>query len=132
MWGGGHDREGALDSVSLINELMNRPGVRAVGEYAFRGDRFSHRGGLSEEHARVASIMCRATTLAMTMQADMIAEVTAGQTILPVRGWMMRTDRHTICVVANVFCLMDNGEGDVDAILATMQAALADVPMDLV
>jgi roadblock/LC7 domain-containing protein len=33
---------------------MSTPGVIAAGDYAYRGDRFSHGGDLSEDHARIA------------------------------------------------------------------------------
>ena len=58
--------------MSLINELSKLPGVLAAGEYAYRGDRFSYEGHLSEEMARMASVMCRSTTMALHMQVDML------------------------------------------------------------
>ena len=61
--------------MSLIHELTQLPGVLAAGEYAYRGDRFSYEGQLSEELARMASVMCRSTTMALHMQVDMLKQM---------------------------------------------------------
>ena len=47
--------------MSLVAELAAMEGVFAAGEYAYRGDRYSYQGHITDEHARMASIMCRAT-----------------------------------------------------------------------
>lgn len=31
--------------MSIVTDLLAKPGVIAAGEYAYRGDRFSYRGG---------------------------------------------------------------------------------------
>jgi roadblock/LC7 domain-containing protein len=49
-----------------------RPGVIASDEYVYRGDRFSYRDALSEEHARMVSIMCRAATMGTKMEGAML------------------------------------------------------------
>jgi hypothetical protein len=59
--------------MSIVAELAARPGVIAAGEYSYRGDRFQCKGELSEEHARMASIMCRATNLSAHMQTHFLA-----------------------------------------------------------
>ncbi|MDX1656439.1 MAG: DUF2173 family protein [Candidatus Competibacteraceae bacterium] len=118
--------------MGMIAELLAKPGVVVAGEYAYRGDRFSYRGELSERNARMASIMCRATTMGTTMEGEMLGEFCPDCGILPVRGWVMRGSGYTICVVANVFCLLDNRQGSLNQILGFMRQALADDPMDLI
>ena len=49
--------------MQIVKQLMAIPGVIAAGEYAYRGDRFSYEGALTDEFARMASILCRANTL---------------------------------------------------------------------
>ncbi|MCP5419712.1 MAG: DUF2173 family protein [Gammaproteobacteria bacterium] len=117
--------------MSIVAELLNQPGVLAAGEYAYRGDRFSYRGNLSESHARVASIMCRATTMSTHMQGEIVAAISP-KTLQTFRGWAMRGPAHTICVVANVFCLLDNQTGAINSTLDFMRRALAHDPMDLI
>ena len=58
--------------MGIVSELLAKSGVIAAGEYAYRGDRFSYRGALTEEHARMASIMCRATTMGANMEGAML------------------------------------------------------------
>jgi roadblock/LC7 domain-containing protein len=117
--------------MSIVAELLTQPGVLAAGEYAYRGDRFSYRGNLSEAHARIASIMCRATTMSTHMQGEIVAALSP-KGFQPLRGWAMRGPAYTVCVVANVFCLLDNQAGAVNPILAFMRRALAHDPMDLI
>lgn len=118
--------------MSIVADLMSRPGVLAAGEYAFRGDRFSYRGALNEEHARMASIMCRATTMGVVMEGRMADNAKPGSRLARTRGWAVRCPEYTVCVVANVFCFASNAPGVVDGVLALMRKTLADTDMELV
>lgn len=118
--------------MSIVTDLLAKPGVVAAGEYAYRGDRFSYRGTLSEEHARMASIMCRATTMSINMEGSMLEGLEPGSGFLPPRGWSVHGPDYTVCVVANVFCLLDNRKGSINDLIGHMIEALADVPSDLV
>lgn len=89
--------------MSIVTDLLAKPGVVAAGEYAYRGDRFSYRGALSENHARMASIMCRATTMSVNMEASMVEALQPLSGLLPARGWLVHGPEYTVCVVANVF-----------------------------
>ena len=75
--------------MSIVTDLLAKPGVVAAGEYAYRGDRFSYRGALSENHARMASIMCRATTMSVNMEASMVEALQPLSGLLPARGWLV-------------------------------------------
>lgn len=118
--------------MSIVTDLLARPGVIAAGEYAYRGDRFSYRGALSEEHARMASIMCRATTMGANMEGAMLESLRPGSGLHPPRGWVVRGPGHTVCVMANVFCLLDNTQGSVNDIVGFMRQALGDATHDLI
>jgi len=118
--------------MSIVAELSAKTGVVAAGEYAYRGDRFSYKGNLTENHARMASIMCRATTMSANMGAGMIAAFCPQFNIQPVRGWVVRGPEYTVCVMANVFCLIDNQKGSVNQILGFMRQALDHETMDLI
>lgn len=118
--------------MNILSELMGRPGVLAAGEYAYRGDRFSYRGTLTSEQARMLSILCRAATMTAVMAGDALADLEPAQGLSPVRGWMMRGQGRTLCVIANVFCLLDNTQADMDDICALLQSTLADRGADLV
>jgi roadblock/LC7 domain-containing protein len=119
--------------MSLVAELVNREGVVAAGEYSYRGDRFSFKGGLSEELARRASILCRANTLAAAMQGHMLQGLWGDRYPLePVHGWVLKGPGHSICVVANVFCLVDNARGSTGEIVSLMRRELADAATHLV
>lgn len=118
--------------MSIVTELMLKPGVIAAGEYAYRGDRFSYKGRLPEEQARMASIMCRATTMSVNMESGMIASFCPRTGIQRVKSWVVRGPDHTVCVVANVFCFLVNRQGSLNDILRFMCQALADDSMDLI
>lgn len=111
--------------MSIVAELMTRPGVVAAGEYAYRGDRFSYRGALTQEYARMASIMCRATTLGTHMESGMLDAFYPQSGLHPVRGWLVRGPDHTVCVVANIFCLLENRTASLNSIVGFMRQALA-------
>ncbi len=111
--------------MSTITYLLAQPGVIAAGEYAYRGDRFSYRGALTEDYARMASIMCRATTMGVNMEGAMLESARSGNGLHPARGWLVRGPGHTVCVMANVFCLIDNATVSLNDIVGFMRQALA-------
>ncbi len=118
--------------MSIVADLMLKPGVLAAGEYAFRGDRFGWKGPLSEEQARMTTIMCRATTMEVSMESRMAAEIHAGFPLRQPHGWLTRGPDCTLCVIANVFCLVRNEPGAVDTVIGLMRERLADADMSLV
>lgn len=118
--------------MSIVTDLLARPGVIAAGEYAYRGDRFSYRGALSEEHARMASIMCRATTMGASMEGAMLEALRPGCGLYPPWGWLVRGPVHAVCVMANVFCLFDHTRASVNDIVGFMRQALGDATHDLI
>ncbi len=118
--------------MSLVADLVNRAGVVAAGEYSYRGDRFSFRGDLSDELARHLSIMCRSTTMASAMQGKMLNKLCSeGCPLPPVRGWMVEGPKFSICVIANVFCLIETGTGSVNELADFMIKNLASESLDL-
>lgn len=124
---------GEGEKMSLVGELVNRNGVLAAGEYAYRGDRFSFKGQLSEELARRASIMCRATTLAGSMQGRMLQSLCGDRfAFQPLHGWLMAGPKYSICVIANVFCIFENGTESANEIVGLMRRELANASTHLV
>lgn len=107
--------------MSLIDELSALPGVIAAGEYSYRGDRFSYQGQLDDEKARMASIMCRATTMAVHMQADMMKGLGNDCGCAPARGWIVRGQQFSVCVIANVFCFISNQATSLNAVMEVMR-----------
>jgi roadblock/LC7 domain-containing protein len=118
--------------MSFIAELAAMEGVIAAGEYAYRGDRFSYKGQISEEHARMASIMCRATTMGVHMQAGIMEGVHPGCGVAPADGWVVRGPQFTVCVMANVFCFLDNDKGSLNAVMGMLRRQLAHTPQELI
>ncbi|CDI02001.1 MAG: DUF2173 family protein [Candidatus Competibacter denitrificans] len=118
--------------MSIVTDLLAKPGVIAAGEYAYRGDRFSYRGALSEEHARMASIMCRATTMSVNMEASMLESLEPLNGFMPPRGWLVHGPNYSVCVVANVFCLLDNSNSSINEVVGFMRQALANIPADMI
>lgn len=118
--------------MSVISELMRLPGVVAAGEYSYRGDRYSYQGRLDAEMARMASIMCRATTLGVHMEGDILGGVCEQCGLVPAKGWAVRGPRFSVCVVANVFCFLDSTQGSINDALHLMQTELADAPLDMI
>lgn len=118
--------------MSIVAELMNQPGVLAAGEFAYRGDRFSYRGQLDEEQARMLSIVCRATTMTAHMETQLLNNVSTATGLTGVRGWLLRGPGHTLCVYANTFCLFNTHAGSPNRIVRLLTAALADDAMDLI
>lgn len=118
--------------MSLIAELAALEGVFAAGEYSYRGDRFSYKGNISEEQARMASIMCRATTMGVHMQTDILAGMCPSCGAAPAGGWVVRGPQFTVCVVANVFCFIDNDKASLNTVMGKLRRQLADAPQDLI
>lgn len=118
--------------MSIVADLIEKPGVVAAGEYAYRGDRFSYKGALTEKFACMASIMCRATTMSANMESAMIASFRPNSGLQPVHGWILRGPDYTLCAVANVFCLLANDQGSVNQVFGFMRQALAHETMELI
>jgi len=110
--------------MSLIEELANHSGVMAAGEYAFRGDRFSYKGQLTEELARLASIMCRTTSMALHMQIDMLKQMGRDCGCAPAQGWMVKGHNYTVCVRGNVFCFVENKSNQLNNIMKLLDDRL--------
>ena len=118
--------------MGIVSELLAKSGVIAAGGYAYRGDRFSYRGALTEEHARMASIMCRATTMGANMEGAMFEALRPDSGLHPPRGWLVHGPDHTVCVMANVFCLLDNAQASINDIVGFLRQALAGINTDLI
>lgn len=116
----------------LAAELVNQPGVIAAGEYSYRGDRFSYKGEMNDEMARMAAIMCRATTMSEHMQVAMLEEHCPNCGSSPPQGWIVKGPVFTVCNVANVFAFLQNDTASLNDIMALMQKRLADASHDLV
>lgn len=118
--------------MSVVQKLMAIPGVLAAGEYAYRGDRFSYKGQLAEELARMASLMCRATTMATHMQMDMLQSLTPVARHLAAKGWMVRGEKFSVCVMANYFCFVSNDATRVQQVMQLLHEEVTDVHNDFV
>lgn len=118
--------------MSVTAELAELPGVIAAGEYSYRGDRFSYKGQLNDDMARMASIMCRATTTSEHMQVGMLEQFCPGCGSSPPQGWIVKGPQFTVCNVANVFCFLRNDEGSVNQTMSLMRDRLSDRRQDLI
>lgn len=94
--------------MSVVAELMALPGVIAAGEYAFRGDRYTYQGEMSDDMAKMASVMCRSTSLGVYMECNMLDSLCDNCGLVPGRGWAVRGPEFTVCVMKNVFCFLNN------------------------
>jgi roadblock/LC7 domain-containing protein len=119
-------------AMSVTAELARVPGVLAAGEYSYRGDRFSFKGEVDSRMARMAAIMCRATTMSQHMQVAMLEALSPECGAGPPQGWIVRGPAFTVCNVANVFCFIDNDSASLNAVVALMRERLAGASSDLV
>ena len=113
--------------MSVYAELADIDGVIAAGEYAYRGDRYNCKGELSDEMARMASLMCRATTMGTHMQTEILCANSDNCPFDPACGWVVRGAQFSVCVVANVFCFIQNRDGLLNKVLKHMHEKLAGV-----
>ena len=112
--------------MSVYSDLALMDGVIAAGEYSYRGDRYNYKGQLSDEMARMASIMCRATTMSTHMQSDILCTNSESCPFEEAHGWIVRGPQFTVCVMANVFCFMQNEPGVMNRIFERMRDRLMD------
>ena len=118
--------------MTIVAELLAKPGVIAAGEYTYKADISAYKGPISEHHARMLAVMCHATTKAATMEGEMLKALNPRIRIDPARGWILRGPERTLCVMADVFCVIDNAQASLNKILGDMSQALADEDMDAV
>lgn len=118
--------------MTVAIELAGLPGVIAAGEYSYRGDRFSFKGDITDEMAKMASIMCRATTMSEHMQVAMLEQFCPACGSSPPQGWIVRGPMFTVCNIANVFCFIQNEGASLNQVMALMHKRLANVSHDLI
>ncbi|MFN2381821.1 MAG: DUF2173 family protein [Guyparkeria sp.] len=120
--------------MSLVTDLMGQAGVLAAGDFAYRGDQYyHHHGDLSEDETRMVSTLCRANTAAVRMEGDMLAMFSrvcqpgaGGCGFEPTKGWVVHGDKRSICVISNVYCVLDNEKASLTKVLGLMRERLAD------
>jgi len=112
--------------MSVISELMGLPGVVAAGEYAYRGDRYTYEGDISDDMARMASVMCRATTLGVHMEPNMLDAFCDDCGLAPAKGWAVQGPKYTVCVMSHYFCFLDNEQASLNETLHLMLNELKD------
>ncbi|MBI3431466.1 MAG: DUF2173 family protein [Hydrogenophilales bacterium] len=117
--------------MQIVKQLMAIPGVIAAGEYAYRGDRFSYEGALTDEFARMASILCRANTLSVNMQSEIFDSFAENCGCRPVQGWIVRGAQVTVCAVGNYFSFIENRDELLNDVMTIMRAKVGDVQDDL-
>jgi roadblock/LC7 domain-containing protein len=117
--------------MHIVKQLMSIPGVIAAGEYAYRGDRFSYEGALTDEFARMASILCRGNTLSVNMQSEIIDSFAENCGFRPVQGWIVRGAQVTVCAVGNYFSFIENRDELLNDVMTIMRAKVGDVHGDL-
>lgn len=117
--------------MHIVKQLMAIPGVIAAGEYAYRGDRFSYQGALTDEFARMASIMCRANTLSVNMQSEIFDSFAENCGCRPVQGWIVRGVRMSVCAVGNYFAFIENRPELLNDVMTILRAKVGDVQDDL-
>lgn len=117
--------------MHIVKQLMVIPGVIAAGEFAYRGDRFSYQGALTDEFARMASILCRANTLNVNMQSEIFDSFAENCGCRPVQGWITHGKLMTVCVVSNYFCFIENRTELLNDVITIMRAKVGDIQDDL-
>jgi roadblock/LC7 domain-containing protein len=117
--------------MHIIKQLMAIPGVMAAGEFAYRGDRYSFEGALTDEYARMAAILCRSNTLNVNMQAEIFESFSPNCGSRPVQGWVVRGAHVTVCNIGNYFCFIENRPELLNDVMMIMRAKVGDVGDDL-
>lgn len=118
--------------MSIYSELATLSGVLAAGEYSYRGDRYHYEGEMGDEQARMASIMCRSTTLAVHMQANMMKALNAECGCAPAQGWMVRGEMFSVCVFGNIFCFVDNTKASLNDVMQFLKDNVGEQTGELV
>ena len=117
--------------MHIVKQLMAIPGVIAAGEFSYRGDRFVYEGALTEEFARMASILCRANTLNVNMQSEIFDSFSENCGCRPVQGWITHGKLVTVCVVSNYFCFIENRKELLNDVVTILRAKVGDINDDL-
>ena len=126
--------------MSLVSDLMGLPGVVAAGDFAYRGDQYyRHEGKLSASETHLISTLCRANSAAVRMEGDMLAMFSkvcqpgaGGCGFEPSLGWVVHGTSRSICVMSNVYCVLDNERGSLTQVLGKLRERLAKAPNVLI
>lgn len=118
--------------MSLVMELAAKPGVFAAGEYSYRGDRFHCKGQLDDDQARMASIMCRTTTMSVNMQSDILESFCENCGVTNAVGWIVRGPNFTVCAYAHYFCFLDSNAGSIDEVMQFLRSHIEDPHAEMI
>ena len=80
----------------------------------------------------MASIMCRATTMAVHMQVDMIKSLGKDCGCAPARGWAVKGTQFSVCVIGNTFCFLDNTTASINQVMQFMLQHVNDQTGELI
>jgi len=117
--------------MNLINQLLSMPGVIAAGEFSHRGERFTHAGLLDSQQARMASIMCSANSLAIHMQAGILASIVGEGGLTPAQGWIVQGHCFTVCVIGQRFCFLEQETASLNQVVTLMRSEKSEISVDL-
>jgi len=112
--------------MSLYSAIARLPGVLAAGEYSYRGDRYSFDGDMTDDMAKMASIMCRSTSLAIHMQVNMMKSLGSDCGCSPSRGWVVNGKDFTVCVIGNNFCFLKNDGVSLNQVMSMLLENVSD------
>ena len=115
--------------MSIEDELLSEPAVIAAGKYTYKGEIASFKGDLSQEQAGIIAVMCHATTKNVAMEMDMLAARSNPTGLASARGWAIRGPQYSICVIADVFCVVRNDTGTFNDVATFLRQQLAERSM---
>jgi roadblock/LC7 domain-containing protein len=59
------------------------------------------------------------------METDMLKHLKSDCGCAPARGWVVRGENITVCVMANIFCFVDNESSSLNEIMEYMREHVA-------
>jgi|UPI0005A27A82 roadblock/LC7 domain-containing protein len=115
-----------VKDMRYIGKLMKMPGVIAAGYFTYKGEIRDYMGSLSKTEAQRLAAMCYANLRMVRMQGNMLEALTAYKPnqeycgLHSANGWIVRGAQKSICVVSDSFCILNNIDGSLNAILHLM------------
>lgn len=105
----------------MLKRLLAQDGVMAVCRFRDDGSFVEGYGLLEQQHMEGLARFALEYKRLVQSNTDQLSMFTQMNGWTPPGGWIVRSSQATVCSVGNLVCLLENGEGSINEVVAEMR-----------
>ena len=107
----------------MIRQMLAIDGVMAICSFKDDGTFVEGYGVMGDDQLQALSHFAHDYKRIVQGNADQMSMFTGCNGFTPPTGWIVRGSGMTVCSVANMVCIMDNQEGNLDEVFKELKEA---------